>query len=112
MTMKESKERLLPKFARSELTLGKLLGQGGFSWVYEVSRIKVDEVYNLSDSLTRIREEVANDAMMQHNGHPRYAVKMLRDDLQEEDHSKGAIDLGVEARLLKRLSHPNIIKMM
>ena len=36
---------------------------------------------------------------------------MLRDDLVEEEHTKGVIDLAVEARFLKRLVHPNIISL-
>lgn len=112
-----STERIIPKFSRSEVTLGNLLGQGGFSLVFEISKIEVDEVYNLSDELTKIRNEIANEArisMMDPNygGQPRYAVKMLRDDLLDQDYAKGVIDLAVEARLLKRLSHPHIVSMM
>jgi hypothetical protein len=36
---------------------------------------------------------------------------MLRDDLLDEEHSKGVIDLAVEARFLRRLVHPNIVAM-
>lgn len=103
-------ERTIPKFARSELTLGGKLGEGGFSLVLEVKKIEVDEVYNLTDSQAEAREEVAKEAKV-HDGYPRYAIKMLRDDLMDEDYAKGIIDLAVEARLLKRLVHPNIVTM-
>ena len=103
-------ERTIPKFARSELTLGNKLGEGGFSLVFEVKRIETDEVFNLTDDQARSREEVAKEARVD-DGYPKYAIKMLRDDLLDEEHSKGVIDLAVEARLLRRLTHPNIVTM-
>ena len=105
-----SPEQLVPKFARSELTLGNMVGQGGFSLVFQIARIKVDEVYDISDQSSQAREEVAKQARVD-DGHPRFAIKLLRDDLMEEEHSKGVIDLAVEARLLKHLSHPNVVSM-
>jgi serine/threonine protein kinase len=112
-------DRPVPKFARSEITLGKLVGRGGFSLVFEVARIRPEEVYDLSESQALDRKDVADEA----NGNatasslpcdedsPRVAIKMLRDDLHDEDYHKGVIDLAVEARLLKKLSHPNIVTM-
>ena len=94
-----------------ELTLGKLVGKGGFSLVFEVAKIDVDQVYDLSVRQSSLRREVAADAIG-HHGRPMYAVKMLRDDLMEEEHSKGVIDLAVEARFLRRLVHPNIVNMV
>jgi serine/threonine protein kinase len=99
----------IPKFARSEVTLGNVIGQGGFSLVFEVTRIKVDEVFDLSDVQAQERRAVADEAIL--NGHPRFAIKMLRDDLHDEEYSKGMIDLAVESRLLKKISHPNIVAM-
>ena len=101
--------QLIPKFARSEVTLGNVIGQGGFSLVFEVTRIKVDEVFDLSDAQAQERRAVADQALL--NGHPRFAIKMLRDDLHDEEYSKGMIDLAVESRLLKKISHPNIVAM-
>lgn len=104
-------EKSIPKFARSEVTLGQLVGQGGFSLVFEVSRIEVDEVYDLSDTQSIERKALAKEAEKGGENVPKFAIKMLRDDLMEDEHSKGVIDLAVEARLLKKLSHPNIISM-
>lgn len=104
-------ERSIPKFARSEITLGNLVGQGGFSLVFEVSKIEVDEVFDLSETQSKERKELAEEALQGGLGVPKFAIKMLRDDLMEDEHSKGVIDLAVEARLLKKLSHPNIISM-
>lgn len=45
-------------------------------------------------------------------GRPRYAVKRLRDDLQEgETKYNAAIDLAVEAKFLAALKHPNIVRV-
>lgn len=100
----------IPKFARTELTLGRLVGKGGFSLVFEVVKLEVEEVYDISKRSASERREVAKESIDE-NGMPRFAVKMLRDDLIDEEHSKGVIDLAVEARFLRRLSHPNIIAM-
>jgi hypothetical protein len=51
------------------------------------------------------------------HGRPRYAVKRLRDDLTllgEDDQQQrmdAAVDLGVEAKFLASIRHPNIVKM-
>lgn len=100
----------LPKFARSELTLGRLIGKGGFSLVFEIAKIDVDEVYDISKRSANERRQVAQQYLNQ-EGRPRYVAKMLRDDLLDEEHSKGVIDLAVEARFLRRLVHPNIVAM-
>ena len=93
-----------------ELTLGRLVGKGGFSLVFEVVKLEVEEVYDISKRSASERREVAKESVDE-NGMPRFAVKMLRDDLIDEEHSKGVIDLAVEARFLRRLTHPNIIAM-
>mmetsp|Transcript_12102 Transcript_12102/g.22649 ORF Transcript_12102/g.22649 Transcript_12102/m.22649 type:complete len:404 (-) Transcript_12102:3051-4262(-) len=100
----------LPKFSRSELTLGMLIGKGGFSLVFDIAKIDVDEVYDISKRSANERRQVAQQCLTQ-DGRPRYVVKMLRDDLIDEEHSKGVIDLAVEARFLRRLVHPNIVAM-
>jgi serine/threonine protein kinase len=87
-----------------------LVGKGGFSVVFEVARVDVDEVYDISKRSAVERREEASHAIDE-MGRPRFAVKMLRDDLIEEEHSKGVIDLAVEARFLRRLAHDNIVSM-
>ena len=86
------------------------MGKGGFSLVFEVVKLEVDDLYDISKRAADERRQVAKESVDQ-NGMPMFAVKMLRDDLIEEEHSKGVIDLAVEARFLRRLSHPNIISM-
>ena len=87
-----------------------MVGKGGFSVVFEVARVDVDEVYDISKKSAIERREEAKHAIDE-MGRPRFAVKMLRDDLIEEEHSKGVIDLAVEARFLRRLAHDNIVSM-
>jgi serine/threonine protein kinase len=87
-----------------------MAGKGGFSLVFEVAKIDVDEVYDISKRSANERREVAQESV-DDMGRPRFAVKMLRDDLIDEEHSKGIIDLAVEARFLRRLAHPNIVAM-
>jgi len=102
----------IPKFARSEITLSDCLGRGGFSLVFEISKITLDEVYDTSERQAADRREVADECLDERDGREsKFALKMIRDDLAEEEHTKGVIDLAVEARFLKRLSHPNIISL-
>eukprot|EP00563_Minutocellus_polymorphus_P000143 CAMPEP_0181039824 /NCGR_PEP_ID=MMETSP1070-20121207/10700_1 /TAXON_ID=265543 /ORGANISM="Minutocellus polymorphus, Strain NH13" /LENGTH=836 /DNA_ID=CAMNT_0023117751 /DNA_START=47 /DNA_END=2557 /DNA_ORIENTATION=- len=43
-------------------------------------------------------------------GSPRYAVKLLRGDLDSDTKREAALDLAIEAKFLATLSHPNVIK--
>eukprot|EP00561_Arcocellulus_cornucervis_P008751 CAMPEP_0185827128 /NCGR_PEP_ID=MMETSP1322-20130828/31893_1 /TAXON_ID=265543 /ORGANISM="Minutocellus polymorphus, Strain RCC2270" /LENGTH=862 /DNA_ID=CAMNT_0028524859 /DNA_START=250 /DNA_END=2838 /DNA_ORIENTATION=- len=43
-------------------------------------------------------------------GSPRYAVKLLRGDLDSDTKREAALDFAIEAKFLATLSHPNIIK--
>lgn len=102
----------LPKFSRSELTLGRLVGKGGFSLVFEIAKIEVDEVFDVSTKQAERRRQVAQNSVAFCDSSPKYAIKVLRDDLIDEEHSKGVIDLAVEARFLRRLLHENIVSMV
>jgi serine/threonine protein kinase len=102
---------ILPRFSKSELTLGSLVGKGGFSLVFDLVSIHIDEVFDISKSTAEARRNIAAKASDGH-GTPKYVLKMLRDDLEEQDRAKGVIDLAVEARFLRKLSHPNIIAMV
>mmetsp|Transcript_17474 Transcript_17474/g.29633 ORF Transcript_17474/g.29633 Transcript_17474/m.29633 type:complete len:425 (-) Transcript_17474:1656-2930(-) len=100
----------LPTFAGTEMKMGRVLGKGGFSVVSELQSIKLDEVYDTSEEETRIRKEFAMTCSGPDRT-SRYVVKMLRTDLPEDEHTKGVVDLAIEAEFLKDLVHPNIIKM-
>jgi len=100
----------LPKFAYSELQIGRVIGKGGFSVVSEINGIKLDDVYDTSDEETKLRKDFTLKCRGQ-SPNNRFVVKTLRTDLPDEEHTKGVVDLAIEAEFLSHLAHPNIITM-
>mmetsp|Transcript_15765 Transcript_15765/g.24520 ORF Transcript_15765/g.24520 Transcript_15765/m.24520 type:complete len:212 (-) Transcript_15765:910-1545(-) len=99
----------LPKFANSEIRLGSVLGQGGFSLVSEVRAITLDEVYEMGGKESELRKALAEESNKEGEG--QFVLKRLRDDLPEDENAKGVVDLAIEATFLASLVHPNIINM-
>lgn len=87
-----------------------MAGKGGFSVVSELQGIKLDEVNDTSDEDAAARQQFAS-SFHADDPDPPYVIKVLRTDLSEEEHTKGIVDLAIEANLLDILSHPNIIAM-
>ena len=91
------------------------MGKGGFSIVSEIQGVTLDDVYDTSDAEAKLRQtfaEQVHDSVGNTSHHSRqYVLKMLRTDLPEEEHTKGVVDLAIEAEFLKTLRHPNIITM-
>ena len=85
-----------------ELTLGRNVGQGGFS---NVSDILAIDIHENSDAKRRGLAQQANAPESS------FVLKTLRSDLPDEEHAKGVLDLAIEADFLKVLSHPHIITM-
>mmetsp|Transcript_77006 Transcript_77006/g.216036 ORF Transcript_77006/g.216036 Transcript_77006/m.216036 type:complete len:393 (-) Transcript_77006:56-1234(-) len=96
----------MPQFALSEITVGRLVGQGGFSVVCKIDSIELDEVYDTGEKESQARSDFAASIRENH-----YVMKSLRTDLPEEEYVKGIVDLAIEAEFLSVLSHPNIISM-
>ena len=73
-----------------DIELGRLLDRGSFSCVYEAT----------------LRRDRFDEA-------PLYAVKCLRENVTEHEdtHVIGAVDLALEAKILSKLLHPNIIQL-
>lgn len=113
--------------ASSELQVGRLIGAGGFSSIYEVSSFNLDESF--SAGMTG-PEQASREFLSKHtvqtyrrychtkkkvDGHEyeinRYAVKRLRHELAKDDErfERAAIDLILEGQLLCTMNHPNII---
>lgn len=100
---------------RPEITTGKLLGEGSFCQVYEITNANVTDGEGLSNEEIAVRQEM-QDAMKQDRNAkdpPRYAIKLPKRELLRKtfDFGKVIADLVVEALYLSRLSHPNILAL-
>ena len=114
-------------FQTKEIILGKLLGSGEFSHVYEISEfrpvdhIELDETSSTIRSLGLVDAEIAVRKLMKkrersrHTNKASYALKHLQPALLEkydvEKYIQAATDLAMEAEFLNSLSDPNIIKL-
>jgi len=101
-------------FDRNELKLGKLLGSGGFSDVYEIRGFNNNnnEGRRCTSKQNRIRQLYEENAI-DRNGHPKYVIKQLGVKMMR-DPSKfcvAAAELVVEANFLIHLNHKNILSI-
>mmetsp|Transcript_10473 Transcript_10473/g.15412 ORF Transcript_10473/g.15412 Transcript_10473/m.15412 type:complete len:302 (-) Transcript_10473:626-1531(-) len=108
ITTTETPKDPFPRFAFTELKIGRCIGKGGFSVVSIVDSIHLDEVYDTSESESDLRQGFCQRHRDSNND---LVIKLLRTDLGEEEHVKGVMDLAIEAEFLQTLSHPNIITM-
>lgn len=76
----------------------------------EVEGVKLNEVYDTSDEDAAARRQFASQCLHD-DPQKKYVIKVLRTDLSEEEHTKGIVDLAIEANFLETISHPNIITM-
>lgn len=88
------------------MKLGRTVGQGGFSVVFKIDNIEMNEVFDTGEKESKARSDFAASIRENH-----YVLKTLRTDLPEEEYVKGIVDLAIEAEFLSVLSHPNIISM-
>jgi len=117
-------EARIPKFAWSELKIGRVLGRGGFCVVSEVTSITLNQKDEGKKSTRKSDDEhfihnlVQDRAFMA--GHCirqgkdcRYAVKKVQESSRKDPQVfvNAVVDLAVEARFLSVIRHPNIIKM-
>ena len=110
----EEAELLIPHFDQSELALGKRLGHGGFSDVYEVAIITLSENKTESDhTATTMCSEVQTELRQEACRRGKYAVKFLNQKtLADPDrYCIGCADLLLEAKFLANLRHTHIIKL-
>ena len=126
----------LPHFL--ELTLGKILGEGAFCHVKEISAINLnrrendegssptelssehkgetdeaDFPINLFNNETDLREYMSDNCLREDGEglHARYALKQLKSTNSQKHVEQGLLDLSIEAKFLSRINHPNVIKM-
>jgi len=104
----DESESKIPKFDLNELSVGKVLGRGGFCVVNEISKISLLNSNN-GISNGEARSHMSNN--YRRDGNSRYAIKKLHSDLDDEGTVKGICDLAFEAKFLCNLDHPHIIKL-
>jgi len=110
------KDKTLGIFERSDLKLGKLLGSGGFSDVYEISEFVTTAKSQNNRKWTRqqsLAREVYQNNVVDRDGNSNYVVKHLKPKMMKnvKDFVLAATDLAVEARYLSSLKHDNILQI-
>lgn len=103
-------------FHNKEIVLGKLLGSGEFSQVYEIKSLRLHET--LPCTISTVEAETRQKMKRREryrNKKARYALKHLRPNLTDtyshNEFAQFATDLVREAEYLSILQHPNIIKL-
>ena len=103
----------LPQFDRDELILGKLMGSGGFSQVFEVMAFCLS--CEASDRLTLDQQDdrtkFSNQSRRRIKGKSPFVVKHIQSKFLADTKrfKDAAIDLVVEANFLASIKHPNIL---
>jgi hypothetical protein len=93
----------LPQLAFSEINLGRVIGTGGFSSVYEIKSVDLDEIYDTSKHQSQLRHDFAKAVRSPPPGTDTtstFVLKKLRTDLSDRELQNGMEDLEVESRLL------------
>ena len=105
-------------FRRSEIKLGKHLGTGGFSDVYEVQSFEFNHFMGKRRSRKSAEQHnrrlfIEETALDFRTGESQYAIKFLKPSIATDlsKFSLAAADLEVEAQMLSSLSHPNIVRI-
>ncbi len=110
----------ITKLGLLEVETGKILGKGEFGKVMEVTSISLSSQFTLLCDNIRLQQAriFMGEHYLRENGDLRYAMKMLRGDVIQsyfaaDDNSNGNIFdvLAIEVKLLRMISHPNIIKL-
>ena len=99
-------------FERSEMTLGRRLGSGSFSDVYEIKSLNLSNTRHSSYTKEEIQKrcDMAND-MADPKG-SRYVLKQLKTGIEKSSSYLEAVyDISQEAEMLAYLDHPNILKI-
>lgn len=111
----EETNNLMAYFNRSEIQTGCVVGQGGFSIVYEIVAFHLDPDLSrqMKPEYQAIREQYAVTALDPQTGQGRYVIKHLQEHLlhRKADYSIAASDMALEAEYLRRIDHPHIVKL-
>lgn len=111
------KEAQFPRFMVEEMTLGIMLGRGGFCTVHEIRKFTMSKAFTERYPTPRCEVEPGERKFMVdrclRRGEARYAVKKLhvkpRDD--RDMYARGHVDLALEVKFLAVLDHPHICKL-
>jgi len=102
-----------PKFDKEQLTLGKVLGKGGFGTVYEVRGVRVvNDGSSTQKECQFIADHCLRDKDDSNSGGARYAIKTLSTEIVQDPGTfiLAIMDMAIETRILCDCDHPNIIK--
>eukprot|EP00985_Skeletonema_marinoi_P031078 scaffold35914_cov153-Skeletonema_marinoi.AAC.1 len=103
----------IAQFERDEIILGRKIGSGSFSAVYEIEafHLRSDRSSVYTKTQVMMREATAKSAK---NG-AKFVMKCLKEEVEESDDNdlflNAAQDLSHEAEMLAALSHPNIVSL-
>jgi serine/threonine protein kinase len=104
---------VIAPFKKSEVKLGRLLGSGKFSHVYEIKSFDISS--STAASPSNKEEHELRQFMKSRELYRDYAVKHLRPELVDKydsnEYSKYASDIVIKAKFLSMLQHPNIIRL-
>jgi serine/threonine protein kinase len=130
----------IPRFSRSDIVTGRILGRGGFCTVKEIKSIKAEEKMPSNSSSGQpksrgfpfLRKSDTLDHSIRSSdgigippkqfmayrcsrgGTKYYVLKQVAEDLVYQDRItflKGVVDLVLESQYLASLSHPNIVEI-
>ena len=101
-----SKEDEIAFVHREELTMGQILGEGGFAQVHAVVRHPLSLRYHEENI-------VFENTMTLSSRRPQFAIKVVRKELlaNKDLFRKAADDLVNEAKILSMIDHPNILTL-
>lgn len=109
---------VIPKFELNELSLGRVLGKGGFGTVSEIKMIqcagaqgKIKQGGDVEQA--QQDKKFIADHCIREGGDARYAIKKLRPEISSDVNKlfQGILDMSVETMFLSVVEHPHIIKM-
>eukprot|EP00581_Thalassiosira_minuscula_P009912 CAMPEP_0183709326 /NCGR_PEP_ID=MMETSP0737-20130205/5388_1 /TAXON_ID=385413 /ORGANISM="Thalassiosira miniscula, Strain CCMP1093" /LENGTH=460 /DNA_ID=CAMNT_0025937399 /DNA_START=260 /DNA_END=1642 /DNA_ORIENTATION=+ len=110
-------DNVVAKFEPGEIVLGPKLGQGEFSDVYEVESftLRLSNDGELSEDESAKRSQMKKMEKYRMTNNARYALKHIKQNYLkvngETNYIEAASDLCMEAEILSKLTHPNIIKI-
>ena len=101
-------------FHSSEIVIGELLGNGGFSKVWAVSGFNLMQTQpSAAAEKVNLARRIIESTAVDYRGMANYCIKHLDKKLliRPDEFIAAAADLYVEAKYMSRFDHPNILKL-